>query len=62
MIKLTSINNDKFILNVDNIEKIEQISDTIITLTSGKKFRVKEDQDEIVDKVVAYKKRIFNSK
>jgi flagellar protein FlbD len=60
MIRITSMNNKAFILNADHIEKIEEVPDTIITLINGKKYIVLESGDEIIDKVVTYKNRIFN--
>mgnify|MGYP002580020322 FL=1 len=38
---------------------MEETPDTVITLTTGTKFIVKEKSKEIVDKVVEYKRRIF---
>ena len=37
MIDLTGMNNKEFILNADHIEKIEEVPETLITLTNGKK-------------------------
>lgn len=59
MIELTDLTNKKYILNCDLIEKIESIPDTKIVLTNGKKYLVKESIDEVVDKVINYKKKIF---
>lgn len=42
MIKLTRLNNSSYFLNPFLIETIEETPDTIITLTNGKKFIVKE--------------------
>ncbi|WP_134700382.1 flagellar FlbD family protein [Ammoniphilus sp. YIM 78166] len=42
MIKLTRLNNSSYFLNPFLIEIIEETPDTIITLTNGKKFIVKE--------------------
>ena len=60
MIKVTSMNNVEFILNADHIEKIEEVPDTIITLTNGKKYIVLQSVDDIIEKVVKYKNKIFN--
>jgi flagellar protein FlbD len=46
-------------LNCELIELIETIPDTLITLRDGKKHYVQEMPEEIVDKIVEYKKRIF---
>ena len=60
MIKVTGMNNKEFIINSDNIEKIEAVPETLITLMNGNKYIVLETNDEIVDMVIRYKKKIFN--
>lgn len=60
MIDLTGMNNKEFILNADHIEKIEEVPETIITLTNGKKYIVLESVQEVIDEVIKYKNRIFN--
>ena len=59
MIILTSINGQSFCLNSDLIYKIEEAPDTIITLTDGKVLRVINDTDDIVNKIIEYKRKIF---
>jgi len=59
MIELTDLGNKKHILNCDLIEKIESVPDTKILLTNGKKYLVKESIDEVLEKVMNYKKQIF---
>lgn len=59
MIVLTTINGKEFCLNSELIYKIEQAPDTIITLTDGKILRVIDKTDDIVDKIVDYKRRIY---
>lgn len=59
MIKLTGINGVGYYLNCDLIETIETIPDTLITLRDGKKQYVMETPEEIVEKIIEYKKRIF---
>lgn len=60
MIKLTGLDNKKFILNADKIERLDAIPESVITLTNGKKFLVKESNEEIVEKVIDYKRKIYN--
>lgn len=62
MIEVTGLNNESFILNADHIEKIEQVPETVITLTNGKKYLVLDSSNEVIDKVIKYKNRIFNIK
>ena len=59
MIDLTGMNNKEFILNADHIEKIEEVPETLITLTNGRKYIVLESVDEVKDAVLRYKDRIF---
>lgn len=59
MISLVGLNHKKMILNAEHIEKIEEVPETLITLTNGKKYMVLEPIDEVVNKVLEYKRRIF---
>ncbi|GAB7388224.1 hypothetical protein BSNK01_20610 [Bacillaceae bacterium] len=54
MIPLTRLNGKPFVLNALYIEHIEAIPDTMITLTSGKKYVVKEPVDEVVERVKSF--------
>ena len=58
MIDLTGMNNIEFILNADHIEKIEEVPETLITLTNGKKYIVLESVEEVIEKVIKYKNKI----
>jgi flagellar protein FlbD len=60
MIKLTGLNNKEFILNAEHIEKIEEVPESLITLSNSKKYLVLESVDEIIDKIVDYKRKIYN--
>lgn len=60
MIKLTGMNNKEFVINAEHIEKVEEMPDTIITLTNGNKYIVLESVDEVIDLVIVYKNKIFN--
>jgi flagellar protein FlbD len=61
MIKVTRINKiEKFWVNEDKIEFIEETPDTIISMESGKKFSVAEPAEEVVSLVVARKREIFD--
>lgn len=60
MIKLTSISGSEFCLNSDLIYKIEEIPDTVITLIDGKTIRVNNSGDDIIQKVIEFKKKIYH--
>ncbi len=62
MISLTAMNNRGFILNADHIEKIEEVPETLITLTNGKKYIVLQTVEEVVEKVIKYKNKIVTYK
>ncbi len=59
MIIVTKLNLQEFIINSDLIETIEETPDTVITMTTGKKFVVKEQPNEIIDKILTYKRNIL---
>ena len=62
MIEVTLLNDRVMHLNAELIEIIESTPDTIITLTTERKVIVKESMDEIVARVIRYRRRIYNSK
>ncbi|MPN35789.1 Swarming motility protein SwrD [bioreactor metagenome] len=63
MIKVSRLKSrdNEFVLNAELIETIEQTPDTVITLTSGKKLIVEESADEIVRKVMDYRRAVFRN-
>ncbi|QZY56756.1 flagellar FlbD family protein [Crassaminicella profunda] len=60
MITVTKLNGKEYVVNSDLIEFIESTPDTVITLTTGKKIIVLEPIDQIIDKIIKYKKKIFS--
>jgi len=58
MIKLTRFNGNIFVLNDDLIEVIEETPDTIIKLSNDKRIVVKEGVDEVIEKIIKYKRKI----
>ncbi|WP_027624826.1 flagellar FlbD family protein [Clostridium lundense] len=59
MIQVTGLDHKEFTLNADHIEKIESVPESLITLTNGKKYLVIDSVDDIIKKVLIYKKNIF---
>ena len=55
MIKVTRINNKELVVNAELIEFLEKTPDSIISLTTGKKFAVIDTIDEIIEKVIDYR-------
>jgi len=58
MIHLTRINHAPLVLNSDLIEHIETTPDTVISLTNGQKFVVLESTDEVIGKVIDFRRAI----
>lgn len=58
MVILTKLNGQSFTINDDLIETLEQTPDTVIVMTTGNKYVVKESPEEIIDKIVEFKRRI----
>jgi flagellar protein FlbD len=61
MIHLTRINRMPLVLNADLIEHIEATPDTVISLTNGHKYVVWENADEVIERVVEFRRRIQRS-
>jgi flagellar protein FlbD len=59
MIQLTRLNHVPLVLNSDLIEHIEVTPDTVITLTTGQIIRVLESSDEVVARVVAFRRSVY---
>lgn len=60
MINITKMNDVNITVNAELIEIIEEIPDTVITLTTGKKILVKESRQEVINLVKCYKKELFS--
>ena len=58
MIHVTRLNGKELVINAVLIETIEETPDTIITLTTGKKFIVRERSAEVISLVKAYMRHI----
>ena len=48
------------VLNADLIEHIDVTPDTVITLTTGQILRVRETAEEVVRRIVEFRRRIFS--
>lgn len=59
MIRLTKINDEEFILNCKQIERIEMIPESKVILTSGKHYIVKESPDDIIQQVIDFNAKIY---
>ena len=60
MIRLTRINHVPLVLNSDLIEHVEVTPDTVIAMTNGEKFMVLESADEVIARVVDFRRSLVN--
>jgi len=58
MIQVTRLNGTKFHLNALLIETVEETPDTIITLTTGRKFIVIENSSDVIRAIRHYLRSI----
>jgi len=58
MIAVKKINGQEIIINCELIEMIEFSPHAVMTLTTGEKIIVDETRDDILRKVIAYKREI----
>lgn len=54
MIELTRLNGKAFSLNCLYIETVESFPDTTITLTNGRKYIVKETEEEVRERITQF--------
>ena len=55
MITLTRLDGNEFVLNCDLIVTIERTADSIVTITNGDRFMVKESPQDILARIVAFR-------
>jgi flagellar protein FlbD len=58
MIKVTRLNGKEFVVNADLIQYVEETPDTVITLVNHEKLVVKEPVNEVIRRVVEYRRSI----
>ena len=59
MIQLTRLNGQPIMVNADLIESVEPTPDTVITLVSGNKLIVRDSMDDIEQRIIAFKRKIY---
>jgi flagellar protein FlbD len=60
MIQLTRLNNARLALNSDLIKYVEEAPDTVITLLNGEKLVVRETTEEVIERVLQFRRAIVN--
>ena len=61
MIRLTRLNRVPLVLNSDLIEHIDVTPDTVITLTTGQILRVRESADQVIQRIVDFRRKIHST-
>jgi flagellar protein FlbD len=61
MIRVTRLNHAPLVLNSDLIEHVETTPDTVISLISGQKIVVLETPDEVVRRVIEFRRAILRA-
>jgi flagellar protein FlbD len=59
MIQLTRLNNSPLIVNSDLVKFVEQSPDTVITLINGEKILVREKADEVLSRIVEFRRSVL---
>ena len=59
MIRVTRLNAEPIFLNSDLIEFVEATPDTVLRLTNGQRMVVRESPEEIIDRVVEFRRAIL---
>lgn len=60
MIQLTRLNGQPLVVNSDLIKFVEKAPDTVLSLVTGEKIVVRETVEEVLDKIVAFRRSILS--
>jgi flagellar protein FlbD len=60
MIPLTRLNGLPLVVNSDLIKLIENTPDTVISLVNGEKIVVRETSEQILEKIVQFRRRVLD--
>jgi flagellar protein FlbD len=58
MIKVHRLNGSDVVLNAELVESIEAAPDTVIALVTGNRMVVQESVDDVVEKIIEYRKKV----
>lgn len=59
MIQLTRLNSQQITVNSDLIKFVESNPDTVITLVSGEKILVHETADEVIARIIEFRRAVI---
>jgi flagellar protein FlbD len=62
VIRLTRLNGQVITINAELIETVEACPNTVVSLSTSNRYLVVETVDEVVEKVVEYRKRVNSGK
>lgn len=57
MVALTRLNGTTFFLNPDLLETMEATPDTVLLLTNGHRYVVRESPEEVCHRIVDFRRR-----
>jgi flagellar protein FlbD len=61
MIKVTRLDRSQFYLNAEFIQSVESTPDTHIVLFNGHSYVVTEKDDEVVDRIMRYRRAAYGA-
>jgi len=59
MIILTKLNGEKTVINSRQIEHIDEIPESKVTMMNGKYYIVKESMEEIIEKEIQFNQKVL---
>ena len=59
MIALTHLNGEAVVVNAELITVLEARPDTMLTLVNGQRLTVREPVEDVIDRVVDYRRRVL---
>ncbi len=62
MIILKKLNGSEIVINAELVETVESCGNTVINLVNGNRFIVMETKEEVISKIVEYKKKVYAGK
>ena len=57
MIELTSLKDEKIIVNADQIAFVERLGDTMVTMTNGHRIRVLEKPEDVIELTLRWQQK-----
>jgi flagellar protein FlbD len=59
MIAVTRLDGEEIVVNAELIESIESVPETVLVLVTKRRLMVREPVDEVVRRVVAYRRALL---